>query len=70
MSYELTLPNLGENIDSADVVHVFVDVGDQISTDQDLIEVETGKASMPIPSTVDGSHWRIPDIRDYQSRQP
>ena len=55
MSYELTLPNLGENIDSADVVHVFVDVGDVITTDQDLIEVETGKASMPIPSTVDGT---------------
>ena len=54
MAYELSLPNLGEGIDSADVVGVFVSAGDSVSVDQDLLEVETGKASMPIPSTVDG----------------
>ena len=54
MAYELSLPNLGEGIDSADVVSVFVKAGDSVSVDQDLLEVETGKASMPIPSTVDG----------------
>lgn len=54
MAYELSLPNLGEGIDSADVVSVFVSAGDTIAVDQDLLEVETGKASMPIPSTVAG----------------
>ena len=49
MSYEMKLPNLGENVDSAEVANVLVAEGDTISADQDVIEVETGKAAMPVP---------------------
>ena len=54
MPFECVLPELGENIDSAEVSSVLVAVGDTISAEQDLIEVETGKAAMPIPSPVAG----------------
>ena len=33
---------LGDNIESADVANVLVAVGDTVTVDQDLIEVETG----------------------------
>ena len=55
MAIELKLPNLGEGIDAAEVVNVFVAVGDVVSVEQELLEVETGKASMPIPSTHAGT---------------
>ncbi len=52
---EFKLPNLGEGIDSATVVSVKVKPGDTIAVGQDLIEVETDKASMPVPSDVAGT---------------
>jgi pyruvate dehydrogenase E2 component (dihydrolipoamide acetyltransferase) len=51
---EFKLPELGENIESADVLNVLVKVGDIISKDQGLIEIETDKATIEVPSTVEG----------------
>jgi pyruvate dehydrogenase E2 component (dihydrolipoamide acetyltransferase) len=48
------LPELGENIESADVLNVLVKVGDHITKDQGVIEIETDKATIEVPSTVDG----------------
>lgn len=48
------LPELGENIESADVVNVLVKVGDVIQKDQGIIEIETDKATIEVPSTVSG----------------
>ncbi len=50
MAIDFKLPNLGENIDSGDVVNVLVKEGDVIAANQPLIEVETGKATVEIPS--------------------
>ena len=50
MSTQITLPNLGENIESGDILSILVSEGDTVTQDQDLIEVETDKATMPVPS--------------------
>ena len=51
---ELKLPELGENIESADVLNVLVKIGDMITKDQGVIEIETDKATIEVPSTVEG----------------
>lgn len=51
---EFKLPDLGENIESADVINVLVKVGDSIERDQAVLEIETDKATIEVPSTVDG----------------
>jgi pyruvate dehydrogenase E2 component (dihydrolipoamide acetyltransferase) len=54
MEKEFKLPELGENIESGDVVEVLVSVGDTIELDQAVIEVETDKAAIEVPSAVSG----------------
>ena len=55
MATNVTLPELGENIESGSVAKVLVSVGDTVEKDQALIEVETEKAVVEVPSTVAGS---------------
>ena len=59
MATKITLPNLGENIESGDVLSILVAEGDVIQADQDIIEVETDKATMPIPSPQGGKVAKI-----------
>ncbi|HEY7711490.1 MAG TPA: biotin/lipoyl-containing protein, partial [Candidatus Entotheonella sp.] len=40
-TYAFALPELGEGIESGDVVNVLVAVGETITQDQPLIELET-----------------------------
>lgn len=49
MSTEFKLPELGENIESGDVVNVLVEEGDQIEGNQGVLELETDKAVVEIP---------------------
>jgi len=49
MPSEFTLPDLGENIASGDVVTVFVSEGDVVKPGQALLEVETDKAVIEVP---------------------
>jgi pyruvate dehydrogenase E2 component (dihydrolipoamide acetyltransferase) len=51
---KVVLPELGENIEVADVSAVLVAVGDVIQRDQPVIEVETEKASLEVPAPADG----------------
>jgi pyruvate dehydrogenase E2 component (dihydrolipoamide acetyltransferase) len=51
---ELKLPEVGEGIESGTVVAVLVKVGDRIEVDQPLLELETDKAVVEMPSTVAG----------------
>jgi pyruvate dehydrogenase E2 component (dihydrolipoamide acetyltransferase) len=51
---DITLPDLGENIESADVVSVLVKAGDKIEKDQGIIEIETDKATIEVPSPYTG----------------
>src|SRR5262245_34181049 len=51
---DIKIPEIGENIKSGTVIRVAVSVGDRVSKDQDLVELETDKATVPIPSPADG----------------
>jgi pyruvate dehydrogenase E2 component (dihydrolipoamide acetyltransferase) len=55
MTLEFKLPDLGENIESGEVVAVLVAVGDTIEEDQPVIELETDKAVIEVPSSVSGT---------------
>jgi pyruvate dehydrogenase E2 component (dihydrolipoamide acetyltransferase) len=55
MSHEIKIPALGENIKEGDVVRVLVKVGDTIAKDQSVVEIETGKANVEVPSTAEGT---------------
>ena len=54
MTTEFNLPQLGEDIDTGDVVALLVSVGDTIEVDQPVLEIETDKAAIEIPSSVSG----------------
>ena len=55
MPVKFALPDLGENIESGDVIRILVDVGDHLAEDQTVIELETDKAVIEVPSSVDGT---------------
>ncbi len=48
------IPELGENIKSASIVKVLVKVGDVIELDQAVLELETDKATIEVPSDIAG----------------
>ncbi|MFA3782285.1 dihydrolipoyllysine-residue acetyltransferase [Melioribacteraceae bacterium 4301-Me] len=52
--YEFKIPNLGENVQSADITKVLVSKGDKISVDQTVLEIETDKATVEVPSEIEG----------------
>jgi len=54
MATDIKLPELGENIESADIVSILVKPGDILQLEQGLIEIETDKATIEVPSTVEG----------------
>lgn len=54
MATEFKLPELGENIEAADVLNVLVSEGDLVQKDQAIIEIETDKATIEVPSSVEG----------------
>ena len=53
--FAFALPELGESIESGDVVQVLVTVGDQVAVEQSVLELETDKAVVEVPSPVSGS---------------
>ncbi|MCB0252178.1 MAG: 2-oxo acid dehydrogenase subunit E2 [Anaerolineae bacterium] len=55
MTTEFKLPELGENIVKATVVGVLVSVGDAVKDGQGVLEVETDKAVIEVPSSVTGT---------------
>ena len=55
MPVQFALPDLGENIESGDVIRILVDVGDRLAEDQTVIELETDKAVIEVPSSIDGT---------------
>jgi len=50
----IKLPELGENVDSGELTKILVSAGDTISKDQALLELETEKATIEVPSPVSG----------------
>ena len=51
--FEIRLPELGD-VEDVEVIEVLVEVGQSVSADQALIVLESDKATMEIPSTVEG----------------
>ncbi len=59
MATEFRLPELGENLDSGDLIRVLVAEGDRIEKDQAVLELETDKATIEVPSPVSGTVRQI-----------
>jgi pyruvate dehydrogenase E2 component (dihydrolipoamide acetyltransferase) len=51
---DFTVPELGENVAGGDVTRILVNVGDTIARDQPVLELETDKATIEVPSSVAG----------------
>ena len=60
---EFTLPELGENISQGDLVRLMVSPGSQISAGEPVMELETDKAVVEVPSSVTGT------VKDVLVRQ-
>jgi pyruvate dehydrogenase E2 component (dihydrolipoamide acetyltransferase) len=54
MATEFRLPEVGENVESGQVVKLLVSVGDTIEPNQSILELETDKAVVEVPSRVSG----------------
>ena len=55
MSAELKLPALGENITQGTVTKILVKAGDSITKGQNILELETDKAVLEVPSPAAGT---------------
>jgi pyruvate dehydrogenase E2 component (dihydrolipoamide acetyltransferase) len=54
MPTDIKLPELGENIEGGDVLRVMVKAGEAIKKDQPVLELETDKATIEVPSSAGG----------------
>ena len=57
---DFKLPELGENIEQGDLVRLMITPGASISEGQPVMELETDKAVVEVPSSVSGT---VKDIR-------
>lgn len=54
MAVEIKIPSLGEGVESGDVLEIMVAEGDAIENGQSIIELETDKATVMVPSSAGG----------------
>jgi len=59
MSIQIRVPDLGDGIESGDVLEILVREGDQIKKDQGIVELETDKATVEVPSSHAGKVSKI-----------
>jgi pyruvate dehydrogenase E2 component (dihydrolipoamide acetyltransferase) len=59
MSIKIKLPELGDGIDSGDVLEVLVSEGDVIEKEQGVVELETDKATVEVPSSHAGTVTKV-----------
>ncbi len=59
MATEFKLPDLGEGVEAGDVVTVLVSEGDTIEQEQGVVELETDKALIEVPSGIAGTITKI-----------
>lgn len=55
MSTNVILPEMGENIESGTIMKVLVAVGDSLQKDQSILEIETDKAVVEVPTPYAGT---------------
>lgn len=59
MSIEIKLPHLGENIPGGTILSIRVKAGQQVEIDEPLLEIETDKATLEVPSEIAGTIEKI-----------
>lgn len=55
MTKEIRLPELGEDIETGEVVKILVSAGDTLTEDQAILELETDKAVIEVPAPFGGT---------------
>jgi pyruvate dehydrogenase E2 component (dihydrolipoamide acetyltransferase) len=63
---EFRLPELGENIDQGDLVRLMISSGTKVSEGQPVMELETEKAVVEVPSSISGV---VKDVRVKQGEK-
>lgn len=63
---QFVIPELGENIHSATIVKVLIKAGDIVALEQSVLEVETDKATIEVPSDVSG---RVVEVKVSEGDQ-
>jgi pyruvate dehydrogenase E2 component (dihydrolipoamide acetyltransferase) len=59
MTIEVILPDLGDGIESGDILEILVSEGDVVDKDQGIVEIETDKATVEVPSPAAGRIAKI-----------
>ncbi len=59
MAYEFKLPDLGEGLTEGEVARWFVSEGQEVAEDDPLVEIQTDKTTVEIPSPAAGTVARI-----------
>jgi pyruvate dehydrogenase E2 component (dihydrolipoyllysine-residue acetyltransferase) len=59
MAYEFKLPDLGEGVREGEIARWLVEVGEDVGEDQPLVEIQTDKTTVEIPSPAAGKVARI-----------
>src|SRR3981189_3477825 len=59
MAYEFKLPDLGEGLSEGEIAKWLVAEGDEIAEDAPLVEIQTDKTTVEIPSPAAGKVARI-----------
>src|SRR5437588_1723645 len=59
MPYELKLPDLGEGLTEGEVARWLVSEGQEVAEDDPLVEIQTDKTTVEIPSPAAGKVARI-----------
>ena len=62
-SYEFKIPALGENISMAQITKVLIKSGDKIEAEQIVLEIETDKATVEVPTEVSGTVKKV-NVKD------
>jgi pyruvate/2-oxoglutarate dehydrogenase complex dihydrolipoamide acyltransferase (E2) component len=59
MAYELKLPDLGEGVREGEIARWLVEVGQEVAEDEPLVEIQTDKTTVEIPSPAAGKVAQI-----------
>ena len=59
MAYEFRLPDLGEGLTEAEIARWLVAEGEHVREDQPLVEVQTDKTTVEIPSPREGTVLKV-----------
>ena len=68
MAYEFRLPDLGEGLTEAEIARWLVAEGEEVREDQPLVEVQTDKTTVEIPSPRGGTVLKCSSARATSRR--